>query len=101
MGASADKLPLADLRKRYVDEGRALPQEIESALKEDPRAGAKAILAAVEKRRFANRAEGQRLQCLASVALLGHGFSFVGLGSVGHPGFGAQQQWVAADAVTQ
>jgi ribonuclease HII len=64
MAPPADKLPLADLRKKYVDEGRALPQHLEAALRADPRLAAKSILAAVEKRRRANRAEGQRLRHL-------------------------------------
>jgi ribonuclease HII len=64
MASPADKLPLADLRKKYVDEGRALPQHLEAALRADTRVAAKAILAAVEKRRRANRAEGQRLRHL-------------------------------------
>ena len=64
MGIPPDKLSLADLRKKYVDEERPLPQMIEAALRADSRAGAKAILAAVEKRRRGNRAEGQRLRHL-------------------------------------
>ncbi|HXC52520.1 MAG TPA: ribonuclease HII [Candidatus Limnocylindrales bacterium] len=64
MAIPADKLPLADLRRKYVDEGRALPQDIEAALRVDTRGAAKAILAAVDKRRRANRAEGQRLRHL-------------------------------------
>ncbi|HEY2773110.1 MAG TPA: ribonuclease HII [Candidatus Binatia bacterium] len=59
-----EKLPLADLRRRYVDQARPLPQDVEAALQADGRAAAKAILAAVEKRRRANRAEGQRLRHL-------------------------------------
>ncbi len=53
---------LAELRKRYVDEARPLPQELEQALRNDVRAGAKALLAAIDKRRHAHRAEGQRLR---------------------------------------
>lgn len=53
---------LAELRRLYVDEGRPLPREAEEALRADPRAGAQAILAAVERRRHANRSEGQRLR---------------------------------------
>ncbi len=64
MAIPADKLPLADLRRKYVDEGRALPQDIEAALRVDTRGAAKAILAAIDKRRRANRAEGQRLRHL-------------------------------------
>ena len=65
MAGPDDKLPpLAELRKRYVERERPLPADVEAALRSDPRAGAKGILAAVEKRRHANRAEGQRLRHL-------------------------------------
>ena len=53
---------LAQLRARYVDRGRPLPQAIEEQLRADSRPGAKAILAAVAKRRHEHRAEGQRLR---------------------------------------
>jgi len=58
------RLSLADPRVRYVDGGRALPAAIEEALAADRRAGAKAILAAVARRRRDNRAEGQRLRVM-------------------------------------
>jgi ribonuclease HII len=61
---SSRRLPLADLRARYVDAGRSLPAAIEAALIADGRAGARAILAAVARRRRANRAEGQRLRTM-------------------------------------
>lgn len=64
MADAANKLLLPEIRRRYVDEGRPLPGDIEAALRADPRAAAKAILAAVEKRRHANRSEGQRLRHL-------------------------------------
>ena len=57
-------LSVADLRLRYVDEGRPLPEELEAALASEPRAGARAVLASVKRRRRANRAEGQRLRNL-------------------------------------
>jgi len=57
-------LVLAELRRRFVIEGRRLDVETEAALKADPRAGARAILDAVARRRFENRAEGQRLRKL-------------------------------------
>ncbi|MBW2465441.1 MAG: ribonuclease HII [Deltaproteobacteria bacterium] len=53
---------LSVLRERYVTEGRPLPKGIEGALAADPRAGAKAILDAVLRRRRKNRVEGQRLR---------------------------------------
>jgi ribonuclease HII len=73
------RLPLADLRARYVERGRALPAEIEEALVADGRAGARAILAAVAKRRRANRSEGQRLRKMLRFenALWGTGVSYV------------------------
>jgi ribonuclease HII len=55
-------MTLAQLRARYVDRGRPLPQAVEEQLRADARPGAKAILAAVAKRRHEHRAEGQRLR---------------------------------------
>ena len=56
------KLSLADIRQRYVIEGRPLDVATEQALRQDPRAGAKAVLDAIDRRRYANRSEGQRLR---------------------------------------
>ncbi len=53
---------LTELRHRHVIEGRPLDTATESALRSDPRAGARAILHAVERRRFEARSEGQRLR---------------------------------------
>ena len=50
------------MRQRYVEGGRPLPAHLEAALAADPRAGARAILEAVARRRRDNRAEGQRLR---------------------------------------
>jgi ribonuclease HII len=60
----ARRLSLADLKARYVEGGRALPATIEAALTADQRPGAQAILAAIARRRRANRAEGQRLRTM-------------------------------------
>ena len=49
---------------RHVVEGRPLDAATEAALRIDPRPGARAILDAVQRRRFANRSEGQRLRKL-------------------------------------
>jgi ribonuclease HII len=57
-------LTLAQIRRRYVRDGRPLDAAVEAALKVDPRSGAKAILEAVARRRFENRSEGQRLRTL-------------------------------------
>ncbi|HWV36988.1 MAG TPA: ribonuclease HII [Vulgatibacter sp.] len=56
------RTPLSLLKRRYLDEGRPLTAAAEAALAADPRAGARAILEAIERRRHANRAEGQRLR---------------------------------------
>src|SRR5213075_322694 len=73
------RLSLVDLRARYVEGGRALPATIEAALAADGRTGAKAILAAVARRRRANRSEGQRLRTMLrfETTLWERGFSRV------------------------
>jgi len=53
---------LEELRQRYVIEGRPLEASLEEILRADGRAGARAILAMIEKRRFENRSEGPRLR---------------------------------------
>jgi ribonuclease HII len=53
---------IAALRQRYLIEGRPLEASVEEALRSDNRSGARAILAAIAKRRYDNRAEGQRLR---------------------------------------
>lgn len=58
------RLLLAQIRRRFVVEARALDAETEAALKADPRPGAKAILEAIARRRSDNRSEGQRLRHL-------------------------------------
>jgi len=58
------RLLLAQARYRYVVEARSLDAATEAALRTDKRAGAKAILDAVARRRFENRSEGQRLRKL-------------------------------------
>lgn len=56
------QLSLSQLRTRYVIEGRPLEADVEALLRADPRPSARAILDAVEKRRYARRSEGQRLR---------------------------------------
>jgi ribonuclease HII len=58
------RLSVSELRRRFVEEGAPLPAPLAEALATDPRAGARAILAAVERRRAGNRSEGQRLRAL-------------------------------------
>ncbi|MDQ2645899.1 MAG: ribonuclease HII [Myxococcota bacterium] len=58
----ARELTLSQIRTRYVERGRSLPVELETALRSDPRPGARAILEQVARRRRENRAEGQRLR---------------------------------------
>src|SRR5262245_42617467 len=58
------RLSLSEIRLRYVVEGRPLDAATETLLSADARSGAAAILAAVARRRFDNRSEGQRLRKL-------------------------------------
>jgi ribonuclease HII len=58
------ELSVSDLRRRYVEEGRPLPAGLEERLAADPRAGVRAVVASVRRRRRSNRAEGQRLRNL-------------------------------------
>lgn len=62
--ASVAKLTLGQIRRRYVERGRPLPGALEEELRQDGGSGARAILAAVERRRHENRAEGQRLRTM-------------------------------------
>jgi ribonuclease HII len=57
-------LKLSAIRRRYVLVPRPLPASVEALLRVDPRPAARAILAAVERRRHANRSEGQRLRTI-------------------------------------
>jgi ribonuclease HII len=57
-------LCLAQIRLRHVVEGRPLDGATEAALNADGRPGARAILDSVNRRRFENRSEGQRLRRL-------------------------------------
>jgi ribonuclease HII len=63
-GEDPAKRSIAELRRCLLDEGEPLTAALEAALRADPRAGARAVLAAVERRQAANRAEGQRLRRL-------------------------------------
>lgn len=74
----ADALPsLDELHRRHVAEGRPLSRALETALRADPRAGARRLLAAIDKRRRDNRAEGQRLRtmCRFETALWKQGYA--------------------------
>lgn len=53
---------LLDVKRRYLDGQLPLPRAIEEQLRVDPRRGARALLEAFDRRRNANRSEGQRLR---------------------------------------
>src|SRR6266545_2297460 len=57
-------LSLCEIRQRYVDRARPLPNAVERALRADPRPSARAILDAIDRRRYEHRAEGQRLRSI-------------------------------------
>jgi ribonuclease HII len=56
------RLSVSELRTRYLEGGRRLPRELELELRADPRPSARALIDSLDKRRRANRAEGQRLR---------------------------------------
>ena len=58
------RMSVCELRERFVEKGSALPADCEEALRQDGRAGARAVYEAVLRRRRENRAEGQRLRHL-------------------------------------
>ncbi len=57
-------LSLAQLRERFLDQDRAVPEGLLAALQADPRRGARDLARQIESRRRKNRAEGQRLRHL-------------------------------------
>jgi hypothetical protein len=60
------------LRQRYVIEKKPLEASVERILRADTRAGARAVLALIDKRRSENRSEGQpSARCFASRRLFG------------------------------
>lgn len=58
--------PVSELQRLYGDEGRDLPSGGLTALKEDPRAGARAVAERIEKRNRKAQAEGRRLTRLSA-----------------------------------
>src|SRR5438552_19068361 len=56
------ELTYVEIKRRYVEQKRPLPESIEVELRKDMNPSARAILRAIDKRRHANRAEGQRLR---------------------------------------
>jgi ribonuclease HII len=74
------RTPVPELHRLYVEEARNLPSGGLSALKEDPRAGARAIAEKIEKRNHKAQAEGRRLTrlCLFELPLWEQGIKLVG-----------------------
>lgn len=58
------RLSVAELRARFLDGRRPLPEGLEALLEADARAGAREVLRLVRRRREDNRCEGQRLRHL-------------------------------------
>jgi ribonuclease HII len=58
------RMSVAELRTRFVERGRPVTTACEEALRDDVRAGVRAVYEAVLRRRRENRAEGQRLRHL-------------------------------------
>ena len=58
--------PVSELQRLYGDEARDLPSGGLTALKDDPRAGARAVAVRIEKRNHRAQAEGRRLTRLSA-----------------------------------
>ncbi len=71
---------MPELHRLYVEEARDLPSGGLSALKADPRAGARAIAEKIERRNHKAQAEGRRLTrlCLFELPLWEQGITLVG-----------------------
>jgi ribonuclease HII len=78
--AKLRELSVPELAKIYLDEGRDLPPGGLSALREDPRAGARAVGERIAKRNSKAQAEGRRLTRLSAyeAPLWEQGLQFVG-----------------------
>jgi ribonuclease HII len=74
------KLPVPELHKLFLDEERDLPSGGLSALREDPRAGARAVAERIDKRNHKAQAEGRRLSrlCAYEQPLWDEGITLVG-----------------------
>ncbi len=55
-------MSIKELAERYAAEGSSCPEDVLASMQADRRAGVRALAAQVERRRQANRAEGQRLR---------------------------------------
>ena len=73
-------LNVPELQRRFVDEGEELPRGGLLALREDPRAGARAVAGRIERRNQKAAAEGRRLTRLSAFEqeLWEQGIEFVG-----------------------
>jgi ribonuclease HII len=56
------RLPLSDLRKRFLDEGAAMPKGLLAALERDERRGVRELARKIRTRRSKNLKESQRLR---------------------------------------
>src|SRR3954468_11391851 len=74
------KLPVPELARLFLDEGRELPPGGLSALRGDPRAGARAVAERIDKRNHKAQAEGRRLTrvCAFEAPLWEQGLEVVG-----------------------
>jgi ribonuclease HII len=72
--------PVPELQRLYVDECRELPSGGLTALKADPRAGARAIAEKIDRRNHKAQAEGRRLSrlCAFELPLWEQGITLVG-----------------------
>ena len=74
------KVPVPELHRLFLEEARDLPSGGLTALKEDSRAGARAVAEKIERRNHQAQAEGRRLTrlCAFETPLWEHGITLVG-----------------------
>jgi len=93
------QLSVAELRRRLLDEGAPLGAAARRALEADGRAGARAVLQALDRRQAAGQAEERRLQRLLAHERPLWGAGFARLAGVDEAGMGTLAGPVVAAAV--
>src|SRR5687767_6519993 len=93
------RLTYAEIRRRYVERERPLPEALEGTLRDDPNPSARAILRAIDRRRRDNRCEGQRLRGILRYERALWDTGIVHVGGVDEAGMSPLAGPVAAGAV--
>jgi ribonuclease HII len=93
------RLSYVEMRRRYVELERPLPERTELALRADTNPSARAIVRAIDRRRRDNRSEGQRLRGILRYERTLWASGIVHVGGVDEAGMSPLAGPVAAGAV--